>query len=402
MLRNLADAEKERLLECFNTIWDTGVLPESWLVAVVTRILKSRKPAIALSSYRPVSLTSAACKAMERVALARLGWIAAQLQYFPEQQTGFRRQRCTADSISDVVATLEDAKATGDVAMLVLLDVKSAFDGLPHAVIEACLDRLGQSGCLRRFISAFLTGRTFRVRVGQELSEPRDITTGVPQGSVLSLFLFNMALAGLPASLPADPRFPVRCSIYADDVALWTRGPRKFMPSIRCSLQGALDAWRRLPATRPQRSRPPGTQSRKRTRPQTLRAGDATLAGASTVQHEKEEVSPERTLETDFSKQKPPTSVSGTDKKTDALRTAASKAVAPLGDNDSTEEAAMGAEATPAKRRPTKQARHHKTHGCEQWRGARTSPEPRSLVWPANSGRHRLHVAAASSGRSTP
>ncbi|XP_049524055.1 homeobox protein Nkx-3.2 [Dermacentor silvarum] len=99
---------------------------------------------------------------MERVALARLGWIAAQLQYFPEQQTGFRRQRCTADSISDVVATLEDAKATGDVAMLVLLDVKSAFDGLPHAVIEACLDRLGQSGCLRRFISAFLTGRTFR------------------------------------------------------------------------------------------------------------------------------------------------------------------------------------------------------------------------------------------------
>ncbi|XP_037561615.1 uncharacterized protein LOC119440810 [Dermacentor silvarum] len=142
MLRNLADAEKERLLECFNIIWDTGVLPESWLVAVVTPILKSRKPALTLSSYRPVSLTSAACKAMERVALARLEWIAAQLQYFPEQQTGFRRQRCTADSISDVVATLEDAKAMGDVAMQVLLDVESAFDGLPHAVIEASLNRL--------------------------------------------------------------------------------------------------------------------------------------------------------------------------------------------------------------------------------------------------------------------
>ncbi|KAH7932663.1 hypothetical protein HPB49_000527 [Dermacentor silvarum] len=242
MLRNLADAEKERLLECFNTIWGTGFLPESWLVAAVTPILKSRKPAIALSSYRPVSLTSAACKAMERVALARLEWIAAQLQYFPEQQSGFRCQRCTADSISDVVATLEDAKATGDVAMLVLLDVKSAFNGLPHAVIEACLDHLGLSGCLRCFISAFLTSRTFRVRVGQELSEPRDITTGVPQEAALSSFLFNMALAGLPASRPADPRFPVRCSIYADDVAPWTRGPRKFMPSIRCSLQRALDA----------------------------------------------------------------------------------------------------------------------------------------------------------------
>ncbi|XP_037568149.1 uncharacterized protein LOC119449025 [Dermacentor silvarum] len=123
---------------------------------------------------------------MERVALARLRVDCGPTRVLPgapEQQTGFRRQRCTADSISDVVATLEDAKAIGDVAMLVLLDIKSALDGHPHAVIEACLDRLGLSGCLRGFISAFLTGRTFRVRVEQELSEPRDTMTGVPQGS---------------------------------------------------------------------------------------------------------------------------------------------------------------------------------------------------------------------------
>ncbi|XP_037567474.1 uncharacterized protein LOC119448047 [Dermacentor silvarum] len=208
MLRNLADAEKERLLECVNTIWDTGVLPESWLVAVVTPILKSRKPVKALYSY------------------SRRG-------------SGANAARQT---ISDVVATLEDAKAMRDVAMLVLLDVQSAFDGLARAVIEACLDRLGLSGCLRSFISAFLTGRPFRIRLGQELSEPRDITTGVPQGSRLSRLLFHMAVAGLPTSLPVDPWFPVRCSIYADDVALWTRGPRKSTPSIRCSLQRALDA----------------------------------------------------------------------------------------------------------------------------------------------------------------
>ncbi|KAH7980498.1 hypothetical protein HPB49_016691 [Dermacentor silvarum] len=64
MLCNLADTDKERLRECFNTIWDTGVLSESWLVAVVTPVLKSRKPTIAISSYGPVSLTSTACKTM--------------------------------------------------------------------------------------------------------------------------------------------------------------------------------------------------------------------------------------------------------------------------------------------------------------------------------------------------
>ncbi|XP_075744176.1 uncharacterized protein LOC142802971 [Rhipicephalus microplus] len=197
---------------------------------------------MALSSYRPVSLTSAPCKVLEKVALERLEWIAGQLEFFPEQLTGFRRHRCTADSISDVVATLEDAKSCGDVAMLLLLDVESAFDSLPHEVVETSLDRLGVHGCLRSFVTAFLTGRTFRVRVGKETSKPRDITAGVPQGSVLSPFLFNLAMAGLPASLPTGTRFAARCSVYADDVALWARGPRRSIPAIRTSLQTALDA----------------------------------------------------------------------------------------------------------------------------------------------------------------
>ncbi|KAH7981191.1 hypothetical protein HPB49_022277 [Dermacentor silvarum] len=141
--------------------------------------------------------------------------------YFPEQQTGFRRNRCKAYSISDVVATLEDAKAMGDVSMLVLLDGRSAFDGLPHAVIEACLDRLGLNGCLMGFISAFLTGRTFR---------PFPVQRG------------SRGPSRMPAADPVNPRFPVRCYIYADDVAHRAREPRKSMTSIRCSLQRALDA----------------------------------------------------------------------------------------------------------------------------------------------------------------
>ncbi|XP_075545999.1 uncharacterized protein LOC142579529 [Dermacentor variabilis] len=212
-------------------------------MAVVVPLLKRRKPATSLSSYRPVSLTSAACVLMEKMALSRLEWIAAQLKYFAEEQSGFRQKRSTADSIADVVATLEDARGSGDVAMLLLLDVQSAFDRLPHEVIEAALDCLGVTGCLRGFISAFLVGRSFRVRVGKVLSDPRDVTSGVPQRSVLSPFLFNLALAGLAAALPADSRYPVCCAIYADDVALWIRGRRRSIAAIRGSLQMALDAF---------------------------------------------------------------------------------------------------------------------------------------------------------------
>lgn len=59
-----------------------------------------------------------------------------------ERQTGFRRMRCTADSIADVSA-LEHTMAAWQVALLLLLDVSSAFDNVHRVVI---LTRLGRGG----------------------------------------------------------------------------------------------------------------------------------------------------------------------------------------------------------------------------------------------------------------
>nr|XP_050031042.1 uncharacterized protein LOC126527297 [Dermacentor andersoni] len=179
---------------------------------------------------------------MEAIALVRLDWVARARGFLADEQTGFRRRRCTADSIADVVSTLEEAKACGDAVLLVLIDIKGAFDGLPHPVVQQALDLLGINGNLRRFISSFLEERTLRVRVGRSRSSPRPVAAGVPQGSVVSPFLFNLALARLPAALPIDPDYPVSASIYADDIALWVRSSPHNHRSARSALQRALDA----------------------------------------------------------------------------------------------------------------------------------------------------------------
>ncbi|XP_037503489.1 uncharacterized protein LOC119378402, partial [Rhipicephalus sanguineus] len=168
--------------------------------------------------------------------------IARALDYFPEQQTGFRRHRCTADSLGDVVSALEHARNRKEAALLVILDVKSAFDGLPHLAVEQALATLGVGGRMLCFVQGFLSGRFFRVRVGRALSSPHPVTSGVPQGSVLSPFLFNVALAHLPSAIPSGQRYPVHCSIYADDVALWNWGPTRNLRSVRSCLQDALNA----------------------------------------------------------------------------------------------------------------------------------------------------------------
>ncbi|XP_072145534.1 uncharacterized protein [Dermacentor andersoni] len=225
MLRNLDGDQLLLLLDAYNNVWRTGSIPDEWSEAIVVPLLKAGKAASSPASYRPVSLTSAAGKVLEAMALRRLEWITAALDTLAAEQSGFRRLRATADCLADVIATLETAKRRGEAGYLILLDVESAFDRLPHATIMDALDALGVCGRMRSYIAAFLGGRTMRVRVAGALSRPRVVVTGVPQGSVLSPFLFNLALARIPDYIPQFPAHEVRVAVYADDIALFAIGP---------------------------------------------------------------------------------------------------------------------------------------------------------------------------------
>lgn len=67
----------------------------------------------------------------------------------------------------------------------------------------------------------FLTGRSARIKVGEEVSAPIVLgSKGTPQGSVLSPVLFNMALLGLPKALGVVDG--LGHALYADDISLWT------------------------------------------------------------------------------------------------------------------------------------------------------------------------------------
>jgi hypothetical protein len=100
----------------------------------------------------------------------------------------------------------------------VFLDNEKAFDTTWHLGLLYKLSELKFLVSLIKYISSFLSQRKFRVLVKGEISMPRAIQAGVPQGSILSLTLYSIHINDLPRTpgvhlgLSAD----VTC-IYAMD-----------------------------------------------------------------------------------------------------------------------------------------------------------------------------------------
>ena len=64
---------------------------------------------------------------------------------------------------------------------------------------------MGASTPIIELLATFLSNRTMSVRVGESWSHPRSVHGGVPQGSILGVFLFNVTTDDLEDGTAAAP-----------------------------------------------------------------------------------------------------------------------------------------------------------------------------------------------------
>ncbi|KAG0410905.1 hypothetical protein HPB47_011969 [Ixodes persulcatus] len=211
-------------MQYMNACWERGSIPQQWNTAKVVMIPKpGKRPQ--LDSLRPISLTSCAGKLMEHVVLGRLNRCMEERELFPHTMVGFRPHLSTQDVMLRLKHQIVDGTGSPllDTKAILGLDLTKAFDNIIH---DAVLDNLRALAVGKRtyeYIQDFLSGRKARLAVGEVESE--DICLGgkgTPQGSVLSPYLFNVAMICLPAKL--EKIAGLQHTIYADDITLWVTG----------------------------------------------------------------------------------------------------------------------------------------------------------------------------------
>ena len=150
-----------------------------------------------------------------------------------DHQYGFRKARSTGDLLSYLTHTWSSSLRDFGESFVVALDISKAFDRVWHKALLAKLPAYGFTPSVCKLISSFLSNRFISV-VDGATSASFPVSSGVPQGSVLSPTLFLLFINDLLHATASDVHS------FADDSNLHKSSSFQCQPSFNARSQSRL------------------------------------------------------------------------------------------------------------------------------------------------------------------
>ena len=203
------------LCHIINLSLTEGKIPDDWKSARVSPIFKGGDAKDPLN-YRPISILPVLSKVLEKLVFTQIYKYFDDNDLFTDVQFGFRPNFSTSLALLTITENMRTSLDKGLAIGMVTLDLKKAFDMVPHDVIIDKLRIYGFDSQSLVWIRDYLHMRKQITVINGNFSEPQPVTCGVPQGSILGPLLFIIYLNDITKVVRH-----CTLSLYADDTCIY-------------------------------------------------------------------------------------------------------------------------------------------------------------------------------------
>ena len=213
-----------------NYAFRQSVIPEAWCKSVVIAIPKKGDP-MDMNNYRGISLMNTVLKLLMIVLSGRLNNAFEAGGLFSQAQAGFRKSEECMTQVACLLELCRRRQLENRPTYLTFVDLKKAYDTVPHEALMAKLHFYGVRGRTLSFIRELYRRSSIVVRCGDGMTEPVPLKRGVRQGCPLSPVLFNVFINdilndadafGIPLGARRIPGL-----LFADDLVCLAPNRRK-------------------------------------------------------------------------------------------------------------------------------------------------------------------------------
>ena len=217
LLKFVAEPLLKPLQKMINISIQSGMVPKQLKIAKVLPIYKGVDAGSKhlYSSYRPIAILNTIGKVLEKAVECQLRQYFSSNCLFYSGQYGFRPNRSTTQALLDLTSHVHNKLEQGKSVLGVFIDLSKAFDTLNFDILLQKLSKYGVCQKSLKWFQSYISGRTQKVQLPcGTTSKELEVTTGVPQGSILGPLLFIIYLNDLPEAVPL-----LKIILFADDTS---------------------------------------------------------------------------------------------------------------------------------------------------------------------------------------